>query len=93
MYSIKDGRTPLLAAAHQGHLNVVKYLFTEAKVNPNQPDKVLSGSDDVCDRDVCVCVCVCAYGEWSAHVHLHSLLGDHAFGECACGYACVHMCE
>ena len=57
-YPNKDGCTPLWIAAANGRLHVVKYLFTEAKADPNQPNKVMSGSYDVCDRDVCVCVCL-----------------------------------
>ena len=55
-YAIKQmyEQTPLLEAAQQGHVNVVEYLVTEAKANPNQPDEVLSVICDVCDRDVCV---------------------------------------
>ena len=55
-YAIKDGSTPLLEAAKQGHVNVVEYLVTEAKANPNQPDQVLSVIHHVCDRGVCVCL-------------------------------------
>ena len=40
--TIKDGATPLLVAAEKGHLEVVKYLVTEAKADVNHPDKVLS---------------------------------------------------
>ena len=53
-YPIKDGYTPLWTAAGKGHLKVVEYLATEAKVNPNQANKVLSVIKDVCHRDVCV---------------------------------------
>ena len=41
-YRIKDGRTPLWIAVEGGHVKVVEYLVTEAKVNPNQPDEVCS---------------------------------------------------
>ena len=40
-YPIKYGITPLWIAAGQGHLKVVEYLVAEAKVDPNQQDKVL----------------------------------------------------
>ena len=49
---IKDGCTDLWIAAKNGHFEEVKYLATEAKVDPNQADKVLSVELDVCDRDV-----------------------------------------
>ena len=39
-YPIKFEQTPLFLAAAEGHFKVVQYLVTEAKVNPNQPDKV-----------------------------------------------------
>ena len=39
--TIKDARTPLIVAAQEGHLEVVKYLVTEAKADPNQPTKVI----------------------------------------------------
>ena len=39
-YLFKNGWTPLFVAAVHEHLNVVKYLLEEAKVNPNQPTKV-----------------------------------------------------
>ena len=53
-YPIKCGCTPLWDAACGGHLKVVEYLVTEAKADPNQPDKVLSVKLDVCDGDVCL---------------------------------------
>ena len=54
-YPIKDGRTAIWDAARYGLLKVVEYLATEAKANPNQPDKVLSVTLlDVCDGDVCL---------------------------------------
>ena len=39
-YAIKYRVTPLFFAAAAGHLKVVEYLLTEAKVNPNQANKV-----------------------------------------------------
>ena len=86
-YPIKDGRTPLSIAAQGDHLKVVKCLLTEAKVDPNQPDKVLSGAYDVCGRDVCVPrvsgvhTCICT----------HCLVIMHKAS--ACVHACVRMCE
>ena len=55
-YAIKNGCTPLLIAAEEGHVKVVEYLVTEAKVNANQANEVLSVICDVCDRGVCVCL-------------------------------------
>ena len=56
---------------------MVAYLVTEAKVNPNQSDKVLSVIKDVYDCDVCVSV----WGDGSPHAHLQLLLVDHVYGE------------
>ena len=53
---IKIGRTLVFVAAEGGHLKVVEYLVTVAKVNPNQSDKVLSVICDGCDGGVCVCL-------------------------------------
>ena len=44
----------MFAAACKGHLEVVKYLVTEAKADVNQPDKVLSVTYDVLDHDIYV---------------------------------------
>ena len=38
--TIKDGSTPLLAAAFHGHLDMVKFLVLEANADPHQPDTV-----------------------------------------------------
>ena len=40
MSTIKDGTTPLLAAALHGHLDVIKFLVIEANVDPHQQDTV-----------------------------------------------------
>ena len=54
--AIKDGFTPVSIAAREGHLEVVKYLVTEAKVDANQPNKVWSGVYDGWDHGAFVCV-------------------------------------
>ena len=38
---LQDGCTPLWAAAFNGRLKVVQYLWTDCKADPNQPNKVL----------------------------------------------------
>ena len=53
---------------------MIECLMTEAKVNPNQEDEVLSVICDVCDRD---------WVDVSPHVDLHSFIGDHVCGESA----------
>ena len=54
--AIKGGETPVHAAAYNGHLEVIKYLVTEAKADVNQPSKVWSGVYDVWDHGAIVCV-------------------------------------
>ena len=54
--AIKGGETPVYVATKDGHLEVVKYLVTEANVDANQPDKVWSGAYDVWDHGAFVCV-------------------------------------
>ena len=39
---IKDGSTPVKNAAQFGHLDVVKFLVSEANADPNKWDKVWS---------------------------------------------------
>ena len=43
MSTIKAGQTPVLAAAFQGYLDVVRFLVMEAQVDPHQPNKVCKG--------------------------------------------------
>ena len=41
MSTIKDECTPVWVAAFDGHVDVVKFLVSEAKTDPNKPNKVL----------------------------------------------------
>ena len=40
LWNTKSGQTPLLKAAFRGHLDVVRFLVTEAKVDPHQRNEV-----------------------------------------------------
>ena len=42
MSTIKDGSTPVLKAACEGHLGVVKFLVIEAEADPHQSKQVWS---------------------------------------------------
>ena len=42
MSTIKEERTPVLEAAFNGHVDVVKFLVSEANADPNKPNKVWS---------------------------------------------------
>ena len=83
-YPIKDGRAPLGIAALRGHLKVVEYLVTEAKVNPNQSDEVINVICDACD------------GDENTDAHLYSsLIGDHECREWVSDFQnviCVFLC-
>ena len=55
-WTIQNGATPVCVAAQFGHLDVIKYLVTECKADPQQSTKVLSRAYGAWDLGVCVCV-------------------------------------
>ena len=59
MSTIKDGVTPILAAAQNGHLDVVEWLVTKANADANTPNKVLSRALGVCVIRVHIRIVLC----------------------------------
>ena len=73
----QGGSTPLHEAASSGHLDVVRYLITEAAVDAGMRDRVSHTADGVC---MYVCIMhVCMYACMYVYMHV-------------CMYVCLYVC-
>ena len=91
---IKHGQTPLWIASRYGRLKMVEYLATEAKIDPNKADEIVSVTCAVCNGDV-----VYVWYDGCPHAYLRSLRGDHTCEESSvlciidfCDVMCVSLC-